>query len=126
VIIVVDVEDNNEEKKEVIKMIRIGIADVWGIDSCFDRDKVDGQMLHYLKCRAFYNRHRHAVVYEAKLNKKTDDLVQAQIKKGNYIEALNVLKKDAMEIKAGEGFMKPWFKKSWKLIPNPDLDPWHA
>lgn len=106
-------------------MFRIGIADAYGIESCLDRDKVDSQLLHDLKCRAFLNRHRHAIVYEAQLNKKTDDLVQAQIKKEHYIEALNILKKDATTVKAVKGFMKLWFKKSWKLIPNPELDPWY-
>ena len=45
--------------------------------------------------------------------------VNAQMEAGDFIEALNVLRAAALALVCEEGW-----EKSWKLIPNPELDPW--
>lgn len=111
-------------------MIFYGIADAHGLESfqlSTFRNELEGfaiepKQLSLLFYRANANRHRHAVVYQAEISKENAQDVQKLIDSGEYIEALILLKEVATEI----SLMKsPGAEKSWKMIPNPDLDPYH-
>ncbi len=110
----------------------IGIADCHGLESfislvTFALDKLSGKSSSYtsqlqlLYLRAQANRHRHAVVYRVKLDSKDAKKVQLLIDNHNYKEALIKLKKFAVEVEVEKSLGMP---KSWKLIPNDDLDPY--
>ena len=106
-----------------------GIADAHGIESFnpstlpvdFGDTSVDNQQLSFMILRANANRHRHAVVYLADLDVQGAKEVNDLIKAGEYVGALEKLKEVAITISLAKS---PGAEKSWKLIPNPDLDPY--
>jgi hypothetical protein len=107
----------------------IGIADAHGLESFIpareynaeeERFTTNNKAIAFMSMRANANRHRHAVVYKADLDREAADVVYDLIEKGEYPEALSHLKANANEV----GLIKsPGAEKSWGLIPNPDLDP---
>jgi hypothetical protein len=105
-----------------------GIADAHGIESftpvTFNSEiegmEVDPRELSMMVLRANANRHRHAVVYQADLPIPACREINAFIKAGEFEQALVKLKEEATSIKLARS---PGAEKSWKLIPNPDLDP---
>lgn len=107
---------------------RIGVADCHGIESYFpepaepvsDEEKTN---FWKMQLRATSNRQRHAVVYRATLTPDKDEMVKAALKLGDWAMALSLLKVHAMRVSFPECSTKS-YEKSWRLIPNPDLDPW--
>lgn len=105
-----------------------GIADAHGIESfrpvTYNVDtgdlQIDPRELGMMSLRAGANRHRHAVVYQVDIDATTAKEVLALIKDGKYSDALTKLKDDAKTISLAKS---PGAEKSWRLIPNPDLDP---
>lgn len=89
-------------------------------------DKVIRSQQFAMCLRAQANAQRHAVVYRAAIPQLKIADIEAMIKDGKYIEALNQIKLDASEIMLGTyGTTKAAAEKNWKMIPNPDLDPHH-
>jgi hypothetical protein len=72
--------------------------------------------------RARANSQRHAVVYRVMLNPEDASQIEELLSDGEYIDALELLKEVALEtqIARGTGINS---EKAWKMIPNPDLDP---
>lgn len=105
-----------------------GIADAHGIESfrpvTYNVDtgdlQIDPRELSIMSLRANANRHRHAVVYQADVDPATAKTVLALIKDGKYTDALVKLKDGAKTISLAKS---PGAEKSWRLIPNDDLDP---
>lgn len=111
-------------------MFFYGIADAHGLES-FQASQfknelegfvVDPKQMSLLFYRANSNRHRHAVVYQADLELEDAEEIQELINKGKYEDALLLLKDKAREIQL---MKSPGAEKSWRMIPNPDLDPYH-
>jgi hypothetical protein len=106
-----------------------GIADAHGIESfnpvTFNMEtetlQVDPRELSIMVLRANTNRHRHAVVYQAELTKEAAREINDLIAAGKYDGALLKLKDSSTSIMLAKS---PGAEKSWKLIPNPDLDPY--
>ena len=111
-----------------------GIADAHGLESfrpvTFNTEiegfEVDPRELSMMVLRANANRHRHAVVYQVELPIPACKDINSLIKEHKYEEALLKLK-EVVKLK-GEATnimlaRSPGAEKSWKLIPNPDLDP---
>ena len=98
---------------------KIGIADAHGIESYKDGVIKEAEIFT-IKSR--FNSQKHAVVYEATVNTKTDNCIKAFIKKHDFIGALVYLKKHAIKINLVVGGMGN-VQKSFNLIPNPSLDP---
>jgi hypothetical protein len=102
-----------------------GIADAHGIESFIQgepdspENSSKAMMLHM---RAGANRHRHAVVYIADLTEEAAALIQADLDDGLFPEALDNLKGEALNVSLTN---LPGAEKSWRLIPNPDLDPYN-
>ena len=110
----------------------VGIADCKGLDSfipwtnlhslaALNRDQSDNHTLSALMFRAMANRHRHAVIYRVALTKENGVKIDKLYNSGDYIKALKLMKRVATVIEIGKG---PGVAKSWKMIPNPDLDPY--
>jgi hypothetical protein len=102
-----------------------GIADAHGIESFIKGEPTDAEnsqkamMLHF---RAGANRHRHAVVFVVDISEDDAESIEADLADGLYIEALDNLKGSLKELQLTK---LPGAEKSWGLIPNPDLDPYH-
>lgn len=75
-----------------------------------------------MQMRARANSQRHSVVYRVKMMPEDASQVNDMISDGAYIEALEMIKQLAIEtqIARGTGINA---EKAWKMIPNPDLDP---
>jgi len=102
-----------------------GIADAHGIESFIKGDPAESEHTHQvmiLNLRAGANRHRHAVVYVVDIPEDTAEEIDDLIISGNYIGALEHLKGS---VKSLQLTTLPGAEKSWGLIPNPDLDPYH-
>lgn len=108
-----------------------GIADAHGLESFKHipfRSEVEGfsidpKELSVLGFRAEANRHRHAVVFQTEISKDDAQMVLSLFQKGDYIQALQELKDRAESVSL---MRSPGAEKSWKMIPNPDLDPYHG
>lgn len=105
-----------------------GIADAHGLESfqpvTFNSDieglAIDPRELSMMVLRANANRHRHAVVYQADLPIPVCNEIHDLLKGHKYEEALMKLKEKSTNIMLARS---PGAEKSWKLIPNADLDP---
>jgi len=118
------------QEETEITMTFYGIADAHGIESfkpvTFKGEAegfaIDPKELSILGYRANANRHRHAVVFQADVDREEAKEILELIDKGEYIKALDHLKANANDV----SLMKvPGAEKSWRMIPNPDLDPYH-
>ena len=106
-----------------------GIADSNGLESFnpetwnsdVERFESDTRALSIMSLRANANRHRHAVVYIADVDGNGAREITALLDKGEYPDALMKLKEVAKSISLARS---PGAEKSWRLIPNPDLDPY--
>jgi len=102
-----------------------GIADAHGIESFIKgdpREEEHSGTIMMLHLRASANRHRHAVVFVVELSEDVADDIETDMERGRYFDALVNLKSS---IKILELLKLPGAEKSWRLIPNPDLDPYH-
>ena len=80
------------------------------------------QQVSLMKLRASANAQRYAVVYRIKLRKSDSDEIETMLADGEYVDALTYLKQVALEVQlARNGGAN--LEKAWRLIPNPDLDP---
>lgn len=100
----------------------VGIADAHGIESFILEENATAQQQVIFSLRAGANRQRHAVAYRAMLSEEGVAIVEKQIEKKDFIGALHALKIQAKEVKVESDL----HVKSWKMIPNPDLDPFHS
>ncbi len=118
-----------------------GLADCHGIESFVhdlenemmdlflpvDDKKAKTSQQFAMCLRAQANAQRHAVVYRAKLPDAVATEIEDLLKKSKYVEALELLKDNAEEVMIGTyGTTKKAAEKNWKMIPNPDLDPYHT
>ena len=118
-----------------------GIADCNGLESfnyipaegiidLFLEEKDEKEIrdhVYFLALRANANSKRHAVVYRAAIPQSQIDVIEEFIKAGDYASALNEVKSCAKEVMLGTyGTTKSAAEKNWKMIPNPDLDPYHT
>ena len=106
----------------MIEKAFIGIADAHGIESFISEESADARRQMIFSIRANANRQRHAVTYRAMLTEEGVAIVEKQIAKKDFIGALHALKLQAMEVKVESDL----HVKSWHMIPNPDLDPFHS
>jgi len=118
-----------------------GIADAHGIESFLPLDQIGWQH----EMRANSNRQRHALVFTIECTQEYADEILNMIEGkpstvtgkvwsegSRYTQALKKIKNQASEdVKAGGKYhgifnlsIQKGCEKSWKLIPNPDLDPW--
>ena len=100
----------------------IGIADAHGIESIIPEESADSHRKFVFSFRANANRQRHAVSYAVTLDDEGFAKVEEQIKAGNFVNALHVLKLRAKEVRVES----TQHEKSWHMIPNPDLDPYYS
>lgn len=101
---------------------KFGVADCYGIESYLDAEK-DEKAMGYVSLRGGANRQRHSVAYYATVPKKTDQLVQQLLRAKDWEGALSALKEGASSLSLMKG---AGMKKSWGMIPNPDLDPYRG
>ena len=102
------------------------IADAHGIESFFKGDiddKENAERCMILHMRAGVNRHRHAVVYLADISESAAEDIEDLLKDSEYKEALVRLKLAAPTVSLTR---LPGAEKSWEMIPNSALDPYHA
>jgi len=107
-------------KQETKKLY--GIADAHGIESFITAEELQDKPFPYI-LRADLNRQRHAVFYEVELLLPDVEVVKQLLKKGKYQESLQFIKKNLKKLSFPKA-QSSNYGKSWKLIPNPDLDPW--
>ena len=97
----------------------VGVADAHGIDSFNMKDDLTSFERTCRVMRADANRHRHAVYFEADLDKPAVKIIKEYLKNGEYAMALEWLKRLSLELRSLSKY-----EKSWNLIPNVDLDPY--
>ena len=98
----------------------IGIADCHGIESLHEKDSVTSFERQCQIIRANANRQRHAVYFEADLDKPALKIINEHLQEENYDLALEWLKRLNVELRS-----LPEHQSSWELIPNTKLDPYH-
>lgn len=96
----------------------VGVADCHGIESLSFKDDTSSQDRAIRQIRADANRHRHAVYFEADICETTFKIIDELLEKQQYTEALECLKR------FGHVMSPKQHQNSWKLIPNPELDPY--
>lgn len=124
------IESFNKEKinpdylNQLDRIHDLGLAD----DDAPTRQSVtreyNGQLsMMMLRCGA--NSQRHPVVYRVLLTDDVADYVQSFVDRRDYIGALNAIKDHSTEIQLARG-QGSNLERRWKMIPNPDLDPFHG
>ena len=96
----------------------IGVADAHGIESLHRKEDTTPFDRNCRIIRADANRHRHAVYFEVDLDKPALKVINEYLDDSEYALALEWLKRLSVELRS-----LPNHEKSWKLIPNVDLDP---
>jgi len=97
----------------------IGIADAHGIESFSEKDDCTSFERQCRIMRASANRQRHAVYFEADLDKMGEKVIREHLDAGDCALALEWLKRLSLELRS-----LPEHQKSWELIPNVNLDPY--
>ena len=97
----------------------VGVADAHGIESLHRKEDTTSFDRNCRIIRADANRHRHAVYFEADLDKSALKIINNHLDESEYALALEWLKRLSFELRS-----MPNHEKSWKLIPNVDLDPY--
>lgn len=100
----------------------VGLADAHGIEQFFPEDQCSSERRLIMSLRANANRQRHAVAFSVVLDDVGSEKVIEKIKAGEYVNALHVVKLRGKEVRVESAL----HAKSWEMIPNPDLDPYHA
>jgi len=112
----------------------VGIADCHGLESFISvpekvlESELAGQngnksvveLVIMLSVRAIANRHRHAVIFTAEVDEADAAAIKFLLDGERYADALIKLKQCAKEIEVGK---YPGMAKSWRMIPNTELDP---
>ena len=110
-----------------------GLADCYGIESFISvpehilESELEGEngqksvnaAVAMLSARARANRHRHAVVFRVEVDEADAVAIKWLLDGERRADALIKLKKCAKEVEVGK---QPGMRKSWRLIPNADLD----
>jgi hypothetical protein len=95
------------------------------MDEEFNKDASGKKIM--LSLRANANAQRHAVVYRVLLEDSVADEIEKMMSGGQYEAALLKIKENAEELELGTyGTTLSAAEKNWKMIPNPDLDPYHS
>ena len=126
-----------------------GIADAHGLESFIEdyddmvkdlflsdagdegNTKKINSMQFGMAMRVMANQQRHAVVYRVQIPDKEAEEIQKMMDNGEYLEALETIKELQDMGKLGKvelgtyGTSLRAAEKNWKMIPNPDLDPYH-
>lgn len=126
-----------------------GIADAHGLESFIEdydnmvkdlflsddgdegNRKLTNSMQFGMAMRVMANQQRHAVVYRVQIPDTEADQIQKMVDSGEYLEALETIKELQEMGKLGKvelgtyGTTLRAAEKNWKMIPNPDLDPYH-
>ena len=126
-----------------------GIADAHGLESFIEdyddmvkdlflsdagdegNTKKINSMQFGMAMRVMANQQRHAVVYRVQVPDKEAEEIQKMMDNGEYLEALETIKELQDMGKLGKvelgtyGTTLRAAEKNWKMIPNPDLDPYH-
>ena len=100
-----------------------GIADAHGLESFTPWTKGNGRDLYLLTMRAEANRQRHAIVYVVELTTDTVNEIHRLLALKEFKDALVAMKVRALTIGFPEQY-KEEYARSWKMIPNDDLDPY--
>ena len=103
-------------------IVRVGIADAHGIESYVNKTELTPAQISMFALRASLNRQRHAVAYEIKITELNDKKVAKLIAEKKYDEALKKIKKTITSVKLANKMGN--VENSWKMIPNPSLDPY--
>jgi hypothetical protein len=102
----------------------LGLADETAPTRKSVMKEYNGQLsMMMMRCR--FNEQRHPVVYRALLTDDDAEMVQDLVDGGDYINALEVIKHNSQEIQLARG-QGANLERRWKMIPNPDLDPFHG
>lgn len=113
----------------------VGLADCLGLESFIPvaekilEAELEGQngqksvnaTAAMLAVRARANRHRHAVNFRVEVDDADAAAVKWLLDGERRADALIKLKKCAKNVEVGK---QPGMKKSWRLIPNKNLDPY--
>ena len=97
----------------------IGVADAHGIESLQEKHLCSTFDQSCKIMRAAANRQRHSVYFEADIDESGMKVIQEFLDDKKYALALEWLKRLSLELRS-----LPEYEKSWKLIPNVDLDPY--
>ena len=113
-------EPDLQRAERMDKLKTLGLSDKGGEDE--PDKKAYGGNLGMMTMRCRYNAQRHPVVYRVKLSDDMANTVEEMIADGDYLDALIAIKDYAEEVQIARGQgTNP--EKMWKMIPNPDLDP---
>jgi hypothetical protein len=104
-----------------------GLADAHGLESFMPLPYVDElvgfqpdpKIVSGMALRSEANIARHSVVYIADVTLEAAKEITALLEAGEEAEALIYLKENHKQIQIRK---RPGSQKSWRLIPNPDLD----
>lgn len=102
----------------------LGLADETAPTRKSVMQEYNGQ-LNMMMMRCSFNQQRHPVVYRVSLTDDVADYVQSFVDRQDYIGALNAIKDHSTEIQLARG-QGMNLERRWKMIPNPDLDPFHG
>jgi hypothetical protein len=113
------------------KMKYYGIASANGIESFLpvlyrgesEGFSADPRELSLMALTVNANRQRHSVLYMVDVNREDANEIEELISQGDAADALTLLKERAKTINI---MQSPGAEKSWKLIPNTDLDPFNG
>lgn len=101
---------------------KLGLSDKGGEEE--PEKKSYGGNLGMMMMRCKFNSQRHPVVYRVKMSDDMASMVEEMLADGDYADALIAIKDYAEEVQIARGQgTNP--EKTWKMIPNPDLDPFH-
>lgn len=119
-----EVEENVKIRRaHTINLVKYyGLADAHGIETFQPYSNRKNDSFPY-NMRAQLNRQRHALYFEIEIEKVDANIVNALIDKKDFIAAFKLIKKRAVIIGFPEKDRSA-YEKSWKLIPNPKLDPY--
>ena len=102
----------------------LGLADETAPTRKSVMKEYNGQLnMMMMRCR--FNEQRHPVVYRVLLTDDVADYIQSFVDRRDYIGALNSIKDHSTEIQLARG-QGANLERRWKMIPNPDLDPFHG
>jgi len=115
-------EPNLDRSTNLDRLKELGLSDMSGAD---DPDKKQyGGNLGMMMMRCKFNSQRHPVVYRVKMSEDAASTIEEMLADGDYAEALTLMKDMAEETQIARGTGTN-SEKMWKMIPNPDLDPFH-
>lgn len=115
-------EPDLQKAERMDKLKKLGLSDKGGEDE--PEKKAYGGNLGMMMMRCKFNAQRHPVVYRVKMSDDMASMVEEMLADGDYADALIAIKdySEEVQIARGQG-VNP--EKTWKMIPNPDLDPFH-